>query len=156
MDRRKALIPGDLWVLEGLTALALFATMALTFVDVIGRYVFSAPIYGATEMIQFLLAITIFSAMGLVSDRDAHITVDLFDAPLSRLFKRWRHVVIGLISVFGLLLIGYELGKIGMGALSSGRRTIVLGWSMAWFTLPGAIMCVIAALLQLNRTLRQT
>ena len=70
----------DLRLLRGITALFLFAMMAVTFADVVGRYLFSAPIYGAAEIIQVMLAITIFSAMGLVSHNDQHIAVDVFDA----------------------------------------------------------------------------
>ncbi|NDV02424.1 TRAP transporter small permease [Pseudoroseicyclus tamaricis] len=156
MERRTALVPGDLWALRAITALLLFAMMALTFVDVLGRYLFNAPVYGAAEMIQILLAATIFSGFGLVSDADSHITVDLFEAPLAKAFGRPRRIFIGLVSAAGLLLIGYELARTGQKAIETARETLVLEWPQAWLSLPGAIFCVIAAALQVNRSLRQS
>lgn len=52
---------------------------AVTFVDVIGRYVFSAPIPGTFEIVGLLLGVVTFSALPLVTRDRAHITVDLFD-----------------------------------------------------------------------------
>jgi len=34
-------------ILEVITAILLFSMMILTFIDVIGRYLFNAPVYGA-------------------------------------------------------------------------------------------------------------
>ena len=53
-------------ILKWIVSLLLFLMMAITFVDVIGRYLFNAPIFGAAEMIQFLLAGTVFSGLILV------------------------------------------------------------------------------------------
>lgn len=154
MERKTALVAGDLALLRWLTAALLFATMALTFVDVTGRYAFNAPIYGATEVIQALLAATVFSGLALVSDKDSHIAVDLFDAPLARWFGRARRIAIGVVSAAGLGLIAYELGRNALDALALGRRTVVLEYSVAWLSLPGAALCLVAAALQLNRTVR--
>ena len=53
-------------ILEVITAILLFSMMILTFIDVIGRYLFNAPVYGAAEIIQILLIGVIFSAMPIV------------------------------------------------------------------------------------------
>lgn len=58
----------------------IFAMAALTFADVIGRYVFSAPIQGTFEIVGLLLGVVTFAALPLVSHARAHITVDLFDS----------------------------------------------------------------------------
>ena len=43
----------------------LFAMMALTFVDVIGRYVVNSPLLGAYELTEVLLALVVFGAVPL-------------------------------------------------------------------------------------------
>lgn len=53
--------------------------MLLTFADVIGRYLFSQPIFGASEVISALLAATIFAGLGITNARDEHIVVELID-----------------------------------------------------------------------------
>ena len=65
-------------ILEVITAILLFSMMILTFIDVIGRYLFNAPVYGAAEIIQILLIGVIFSAMPIVSKTNSHIAVELF------------------------------------------------------------------------------
>lgn len=136
-------------ILEWLTAAFILIMMLLTFFDVIGRYLFSAPIFGAAEMIQFLLAASIFSALGIVSARDEHIAVELFTPRLERLFPNLQPLIVRLFSVAGLFLIGVELGRIGLEALHAGRATIVLEWPIAIVAIPSAAACLFAATLQI-------
>lgn len=73
-----------------LTAAAcLFLMMLLSVIDVIGRY-FMRPLFGATEMIQLLLAITIFAAIGLTSLARGHVTVDILEPIIDRFAARPR------------------------------------------------------------------
>ena len=90
-----------------LSATFLFGMMALTFADVIGRYFLNASITGAHEIIAFLLGLTIFTALPLVSRDRAHITVGLFE----RYFKgRGRFVqqliiLVGVMAAMGFIAI---------------------------------------------------
>ena len=49
------------------SSLTLFGLMALTCVDVVGRYFFNAPLDGATELTQIMLGIVVFAILPLVS-----------------------------------------------------------------------------------------
>jgi len=135
--------------LEWITATLLFVMMALTFVDVVGRYLFSSPVYGAAEMIQFLLAATIFSAMGVVSARDGHIAVELFSPKLKSRFGQLHDVFVIGMAVLALGLIASRLAQIGIEALHTQKVTIVLEWPIAAIALPCAVLCALAAILQL-------
>jgi hypothetical protein len=58
------------WLRRGLGGLAsalLFFMMALTFVDVVGRYLFNTPVYGGFEMTEVALATLIFAGLPLVT-----------------------------------------------------------------------------------------
>ena len=66
-------------VLGFVAAAVLFAMMTLTFVDVFGRKFFTKPIYGAYEITEFLMGMLIFSALPLVTARQGHVTIDVFD-----------------------------------------------------------------------------
>lgn len=144
-------LDAPLKVLEILTSVLLFIMMVLTFVDVLGRYLVSAPIYGAAEMIQFLLAATIFSAMGLASDGDTHISVELFSPKLETMLPRFQPAFVTLASVAGLLLIGFELGRSGIESWLNGKTTIVLEWPIAVIALLSSAFCLFAALVQIVR-----
>lgn len=138
-----------LTLLEWLTAAFLLVMMLLTFFDVLGRYFFNAPIFGAAEMIQFLLAATVFSGLGIVTARDEHIVVELFTPAIAARFPGLQKGLVQLFSVGGLILIGSQLARIGEQALRSGKTTIVLEWPVAAIALPSAGFCLLAAVLQL-------
>lgn len=77
-------------------AVAVFAMAGLTFVDVIGRYFFNAPIPGAFEIVGLILGITMIGAFPLVTFQERHITVDLFDSFIRGRFRRVRQVTVRL------------------------------------------------------------
>ena len=73
----------DSWptaALKIVLAVTLFAMAAITFVDVIGRYVFSAPVPGTFEIVGLLMSVVTFTGLPLVTRTESHITVDLFDS----------------------------------------------------------------------------
>lgn len=82
----------------------LFAMMALTFTDVIGRYFLRSPITGVHEIIALLLGLTIFTAFPLVTKDRTHITVGLFESH----FKGRVRYVLRLIVLLGTLgIVGF-------------------------------------------------
>ena len=126
-------------VAEIVTALLLFVMMMLTFADVIGRYIFTAPIFGAAEMIQFLLALTIFSGLCLVNARDEHITVELFETQIDRWIPVLRPIIVQVFSVGVMVIIARQLYQFAVDAERIGSRTVVLEWPFALlaFTVAG-------------------
>jgi TRAP-type C4-dicarboxylate transport system permease small subunit len=148
----QALLPPLIRIAEIASALLLFAMMMLTFADVVGRYVFTAPIFGAAEMVQFLLAMTIFAGLCLVNARDEHITVELFESQLDRLFPVSRRIVVQTFSVGMMAVIAYQLFEFAVNAERIGRKTVVLEWSFASvaFTVAGlSVVSLIAQILGL-------
>lgn len=71
-------------LLAVIAASALFIVMALTFVDVIGRYGFHRSIFGTAEIVEYLMIFTIFSALAFVTATNDHITVTMFDGWIER------------------------------------------------------------------------
>lgn len=92
-------------------AAALFVMALLTTVDVVGRYLFSAPVTGAFEITEFLVVITIFSFIGYTQSQKSHIAVDLafnlFPKKIRRYIALFNHLVclllMGLIAWMGLI-----------------------------------------------------
>ena len=60
-----------------LGAIALFAMMILTTVDVAGRYLFNAPVLGAFEITEYLILILVFSFLADTQSQKIHVSVDL-------------------------------------------------------------------------------
>jgi len=124
-------------------AAALLAMMLLTFVDVLGRYAFNAPIYGASEMISYLLAAMLFAGLALVSGERSHITVTLFEDWLDRKVGRARHWFIQAFCLAALALLAVELFRHGLRMIHDQKNTIVLEWSMWPLTMAMAAMAAI-------------
>src|SRR5690606_7400042 len=66
--------------LTSLSAIALAIILVTTFVGVILRYFFHAPILGSNEIIQLVSIPLVMLAMAATAQRDEHVRVDVFDA----------------------------------------------------------------------------
>ncbi len=143
-------LPPLIRVAEIVTAALMFIMMMLTFADVVGRYVFTAPIFGAAEMIQFLLAMTIFAGLCLVNARDEHITVELFDVQLDRLMPATvRRIIIQLFSVGVMAVIAYQLYQFAREAERIGSKTVVLEWPFAAVAFTVAGLSAVSLVMQI-------
>jgi TRAP-type transport system small permease protein len=113
MKRAADYLHGSLRVLSrllaSLVALVLIAMMLLTVIDVIGRYLFNRPLPGASEIIEFMVAIVVFGALPLVSAERDHIVIDMLDPFLGRRLKALQKIFVHLASAATLSLIGWRL-----------------------------------------------
>jgi TRAP-type C4-dicarboxylate transport system permease small subunit len=122
--------------LKLLAAANLFAMMAVTVVDVFGRYLFNAPLPGAFEITEVMMAVLAFSVLPIITARDDHLTIGL----LQGLFKgRAKYLKAAFVSLVGLVFIALATWRVWIEA---GRmagiqdRTAYLGislWPLAYF-----------------------
>ncbi len=113
-------------ILGGLAATLLFLLMLLTLVDVVGRYGFNAPVNGSYEITELLLAAIIFSALPLVSAKDAHITVDLIDTFVPNFLAWLRDVAIAVSTSIILAGISYKVWHKALESVRYGDQTAML------------------------------
>jgi len=142
------------WTMRIIMAAALLAMMVLTFVDVLGRYAFNAPVFGASEMISYLLATTLFAGLAVVSGERSHITVTLFDAWLDHKTGRARLWIVHAFSLAALALIAVELFRHGSRMIHGRTATIVLDWAMWPLTMAMAAIAAIGFVLLLTASAR--
>lgn len=145
----RVVLPRILSVLEVISATLLFVMMALTFVDVIGRYVFTAPVFGAAEMIQFLLAMTIFGGLSLINAHDSHITVELFEPWLLKRFPRIQPIIVQSFSVMVMSIIAWQLTVFAIEAHEIGSFTVVLEWPLVVVAGTVAGLSVVSLIVQI-------
>ena len=98
---------GGVWldrVLGAAAAVLLFCLMAVTTVDVIGRYIFNFPLRGGFEITELLLLTLIFAGLPLVSRADEHVTMDFIDQAFG---VRGRELLRRLVDfVCGIIILG--------------------------------------------------
>ena len=113
--------------LAWLSAVPVALIVVLTFADVFARYAFSSPIKGSVEIIEFAMAMVIFTALPLVTRRRGHVTVSLIDNLVKGLGRKVKLVACDAISALALGLLTWRLFLQGRDDLESGSATIVLG-----------------------------
>lgn len=116
-------------VLESIAALTLFGLMALTCVDVFGRYLFNNSLNGATELTEVGLAIMVFAEMPVVTWRGGHVVVDILDNVLS-------HVAIKVLGLFSALLISTALYFLGVRIFELAERSLRRGVVTEYLGMP--------------------
>ncbi|MHC5655546.1 TRAP transporter small permease [Stappia sp. ICDLI1TA098] len=114
-------------VLHVLAALILLAMMLVTFVDVIGRYLFNAPLPGAFELTEVLLALVIFVGLPIVTARRDHVTVDLVTARLPRLPRAVLARLALAATAVILAILAWRLGISARDFSAYGDATVYLG-----------------------------
>ncbi|MEL6683541.1 MAG: TRAP transporter small permease, partial [Pseudomonadota bacterium] len=129
--------------------------MILTVVEVIGRDMFNAPIFGRQDIAQILLALSIFLAFPVVTLRGEQIDVDLLDGLFSERAGFWRDRLIALLVAFALLTMGYWLFARAEKVLSRGITTELLflpKYPLVYFI--AAVVTVTGLLLALQCVIR--
>jgi TRAP-type C4-dicarboxylate transport system permease small subunit len=124
-----------------LSGTALFAIMALTFFDVLGRKFLSNSIPGSLELTELLMVVVIFGALPLVSARGEHVEFDSLDPYLPAWLRRLQAVVVNLLCGTILLLLAWLMWRTGDQFLASHETTAQLGILKAPFIYGMAVLC---------------
>jgi len=137
-------------LLGAIAGVLLFCMMCITFVDVVLRYLFNAPLRGGFEITELMLVVLIFAALPLVSRREEHVVMDFLDRYLGpRLYRALRaleHVVsAAVMSGLGWLL-WQKAGKLA----AYGDTTSVLKIELAPFVYAIAVLIFVSALIHLG------
>ncbi len=132
----------SLLALQSAVAAVMFALMALTGVDVVGRYVFNRPVLGTDEIVAYGMAIIIFGGLPLATLRAEQITADFAAGWL-------RNVARGLFFRFSNLFAAVTLGFLAWRLMILAGRQLDKGDGSTLLQIPyaplGYFMCLMAA-----------
>lgn len=132
-----------------LSGSALFAIMALTFFDVLGRKFLDNSIPGSLEMTELLMVVVIFGALPLVSLRGEHVLFDSLDAYLPPAVLRIQQAVIHLLIAAALLGLGWLMWRTGGQFAQNGETTAQLKLAKAPFIYGMAVLCAVSGIVHL-------
>lgn len=117
--------------LSAVMAALIFAMMGLTTVDVGARYLFAAPLPGGFEIMQFMMALLIFSALPLVTWNDGHIVVSIFEGWFRGRIRYVHRTFVLMVSAGAVGLISWRMWRQG-DVLAEGQQiTGFLEWPIA-------------------------
>ena len=130
-----------------LAGAALFAIMALTFFDVLGRKFLSNSIPGSLELTELLMVAVIFGALPAVSRRGEHVQFDSLDAWLPQAARAVQKAVVAVTATGLLLALAWIMWVTGGQFAASGETTARIGIPKAPFIYAMAVLCAAAALM---------
>jgi len=133
----------------------LLAMMAVTFVDVVGRYAFNAPLPGAFELTEVLLALVIFVGLPIITARREHVTVDLVTARLPGVAQAGLARLATLVTALVLAVLAWRLGQSALDYAAYGDATVYLGIPLGPVAGFMAACAAVAALVALTLALRR-
>jgi len=134
-------------------ALLLFFMMTITSIDVIGRYVFNAPLRGAFELTELMLVVLIYAGLPLVSHQNEHIVVDVFDRWMSPAVRRALDVVAHLLAGLTLLGMTWLLIRKASRIVENGDVTSTLKIGLAPFAYMMGVLVLATAVIHLAHAL---
>jgi len=95
-------------VLAFASGLILLAIIGLTFCDVILRYLFSAPIFGARDVLEMGMVVVISLSFPFSWRIGGHIVVDLLPDYDNRALTILRDLVVRLIGIFLFVVLAWQ------------------------------------------------
>ena len=140
--------------LARLAAVALFATMVLTFLDVIGRKLLGSSITGVVEVTELLMLGVIFLAMPIASLRGEHVIFDLLDPVLPASLRALQHRLSNLACVALVAGASLLVWQRADRSAEFGDTTAQLVIPMSPFHRATAVMLALTALMHLFLALR--
>jgi len=126
------------FTLKLIMAVLLFVMMALTFFDVLARYVISSPIPGGYEIVQYLMAVVVIAGLATTTIDESHLSVSLLTGHLGRGAAQVHRVIISIIVCLALAIVAWRTADqaaiLGESQQVSGFLRFPLqyvGWAMA-------------------------
>lgn len=138
------------WFLTYIACILLFAMMFLTFADVMGRYLFSAPLPATYEVVSLMMPAIIFCALPLTVLNENHITVDLLDDIIPLPMAKIQAIFVHLFCTVSLGLIAWRLAVKSMTQYEYEEVTDELFLPMWPFSTLMAVLCAVATLAALG------
>mgnify|MGYP003956918939 FL=1 len=109
-----------------LAASVLMLLMIITFIDVLGRYLFSAPLPGAFELTEIMMAMLIFAGLPLVSRANQHVSVNLIVGILSPKILHLQRLITQAIMAVVLAVMAWRMWIKAAEMLEQGDETAYL------------------------------
>lgn len=144
-------------LLEAIMAAFLLAMAVITAIDVVGRYFLNAPLPGGYEIVQYLMALSVFAALPLATRAESHLTVSLFVDRLQGRPQRIHRFIVLAISALALAFLAWRMGiqaqvlaRTGAASGSLGIPLAPIAWAMtglAWLSVAVIAVLMMRAIL---------
>lgn len=132
-----------------IAALALFAIMVLTLVDVSGRKLLSSSVPGSLEVTELLLVAVIFAGLPLVSLKGEHVVFDSLDPLWPAALRRVQQALVDLLCAALLLGVAWVMWDKAAQMAEYGDTTAQLLLPLGPFVRGMSVLCGVTAVVHL-------
>jgi TRAP-type C4-dicarboxylate transport system permease small subunit len=138
---------------------AIFLSIGVNFANIVGRYLFGAPIIWAEEVLDYLMVWYVFLGAVLVTWEGRHIKMDLLSAMMSSPFKEICNFAAALVfvAVCGFMIV--QSWDVTHVAYAMDQRSVAADMPMAFAhagVLLGFCGMLLAVLLKFRSYVRNT
>ena len=137
-------------VFNAVGACLLFLLMVTGAADVIGRYLFNAPINGTMERGQLILALMVFLSWGYTQVKKGHVNVELFISHFPPRLRLITDLFTTLVTLGLFIIIVWQSTIMAIETQQSGEVVYVIHWPLAPFQLfvplGGIVLCLVLVL----------
>jgi len=102
----------------------LLAAIAINMANVIGRYVFAAPVFWAEEVLSFMLIWSVCIAAGSISYLGSHIAMDLVAAKMTARYRTFLGVLTVILTVTCSAFVVTQTARILALYIRTGETTM--------------------------------
>ena len=132
-----------------LAAVALFAIMILTLLDVSGRKLLSSSVPGSLELTELLMVVVIFAALPLVALAGEHVVFDSLDRFLPPWLRRAQQALVDLLCAAAMVGLAWLMWTKGGQMLEYGDTTAQLKLPLGYFVYLMSALIAVTALAHL-------
>ena len=133
--------------------ISLSGMVLLIVVDVVLRYVFNKPISSSHELIMYLLAVVVFSALSYATVENSHVMVELIITRFPRKVRRIIHIIMSSLGTALFFLIAEQSVVRGVDLRSENLVSAILHVPVYPFLFLVAFVSALMALSLLGETI---
>ena len=134
-------------IFNSVAAILLFLLMIAGAADVIGRYLFNAPINGTMERGQLMLALMVFLSWGYTQIKKGHVNVELFVSHFPPRLRIITDLITTLVTLALFIGIVWQSAIMALETHKTGEVVYVIHWPLAPFQffvpLGGIVLCLV-------------
>jgi len=145
-ERCESMLRWAAGVLASVAGLAIAVMIAVTSVDVVGRW-FGRPLTGAYDVVELLGAIAITGALPYTTACKGHVAIDFLIHKLPGRISRAVDILTRLVTISMFAFLTWRFVQYGMELKASGQVTLTLRWPIfwmpCWMALCSAVMLLV-------------
>jgi len=106
--------------------LMIVSLMGITVIDVILRYFFNSPIFGARDVSKLIMLTVVALSVAYSARTGGQVSIELFSNMMGPRIIRWTEVFVRFIAMVMLIILAWRLWLSGLNASEFGEASLAL------------------------------